>query len=290
MQPFTQTQPQFDPNFDPFDFDSQPEFAPQAQLQPQISISECEPEFVPQTQPSQPGNKRKEKAESKLWEPQEVLVLAQSWIDVSEDVKMGRNQIHDRFWMQIRARFHKGMNLEPYRNKHQVYSKWGKINKNFMLFNDLYNMKRQWKNCESDEVILEKAFNIYQKEQKNTFKFFEVWNLLKGNKKWQNLKTSDEHINNGSKQSRTSESEHTSSDARVGFDLNKDESVQVSPPPTNGKGQNKKQRQRKSIESRKQRDNNLSVLSMDTSNLTGDALQVVLQIKEDVKKRYTNLG
>lgn len=42
-------------------------------------------------------------------------------------------------------------------------------------------------------------------------------------------KTSDEHINSGSKLSRTSEYDHTTSDARVGFDLNDDESVQVTP-------------------------------------------------------------
>lgn len=169
-------------------------------------------------------------------------------------------------------------------------------------------------------MVLEKAFNIYQKEQKKTFKFFEVWNLLKSNKKWQNLKTSDEHINSGSKRSRTSEAEHTSSDARVGFDLNEDEPVQVSPPSrpmgrdkTKNKGKGKvselddlkemgynvqdiKYRINKFLklvsnrESRKQRDSDLKVLSMDTSNLTGDAVQVVLQMKEDMKKRYANRG
>ena len=57
------------------------------------------------------------------------------------------------------------------------------MNKEIMLFNSLYNnMKRQWKIGESDDVILENAFSIYQKEQNMTFKFYELWNLLKGNK------------------------------------------------------------------------------------------------------------
>ncbi|CAH1450055.1 unnamed protein product [Lactuca virosa] len=43
-------------------------------------------------------------------------------------------------------------------------------------------------------------------------------------------------------------------------------------------------------ESRKQRGNDLRVTSIDTSNLTGDVLQVVLQMKEDVKKRYGRTG
>ena len=117
------------------------------------------------------------------------------------------------------------------------------------------------------------------------------------------LKISDEHIDSESKWSRTSESEHTSSDARVGFDLNEDELVQVSPPSrpmgrdkTKNKGKGKtselddlkemgenvqgiKDRIDKFLqlasdrESRKQRDSDLRVLAMDTSNLTGDALQ-----------------
>ena len=53
---------------------------------------------------------------------------------------------------------------------------------------------------------------------------------MKDNRKWKASKTSDEHIDGGSKCSRTSKSDHTTCGARVGFDLNDDEPVQVSPP------------------------------------------------------------
>ncbi|CAH1452004.1 unnamed protein product [Lactuca virosa] len=41
-------------------------------------------------------------------------------------------------------------------------------------------------------------------------------------------------------------------------------------------------------ETRKQRDNELRVLAMDTLNMIGDALQVILAMKEEVKKRYAS--
>ncbi|XP_042752437.1 uncharacterized protein LOC111905993 [Lactuca sativa] len=176
--------------------------------------------------------KEKEKVEARCWEPLEVLVLAQSWIDISEDAAVGKDQKHNCFWIRVLHRFHKRKNHGEYHSKHQVYSKWGKINKEVsMLFNDLWNnMKRQWKSGESDELILKKALKVYQKENLKTFKFLEVWNFLKDNRKWLSSKTSDEHIDSGSKRNRTSESDHITSDARVQFDLNEDEHVPVSPP------------------------------------------------------------
>ncbi|KAL7594845.1 hypothetical protein Lser_V15G31187 [Lactuca serriola] len=158
--------------------------------------------------------------------------LAQSWIDISEDAKVGKDKKHDRFWIRVLHRFHKGMNRGEYHTKHQVYSKWGKMNKEIMLFNDLYNnVNRQWKSGESNEVILKKALKVYQKENLKAFN-----------------KTSDEHIDSGSKRNRTSEPDHTTSDARVQFDLNEDEHVPVSPPSRlMGRDKAKKQRQRQNI-------------------------------------------
>ncbi|XP_023759186.1 glutathione S-transferase T3-like [Lactuca sativa] len=137
----------------------------QTQTQPQTVVSDFEPEVVTQTQLTQATTKRKEKTEAKCWEPVEVLVLAQSWIDTSEDATVRKDQKQYRFWIRVLHSFHKGMNRGEYRSKHQVYSKWGKMNKEIMLCNDLYNnMKRQWKSGESDDIILRKALKVYQKK------------------------------------------------------------------------------------------------------------------------------
>lgn len=100
-----------------------------------------------------------------------------------------------------------------------------------MLFNDLYNkMKRPWKCGENDEVILKKALKVYHQQNKKAFKFIEFQNIVKDNKKWKMNKTSDKHIDSDLQRSRTSESNHTTSDVHVGFDLNDDELIQVTPP------------------------------------------------------------
>ncbi|CAH1442409.1 unnamed protein product [Lactuca virosa] len=90
-----------DPDFNPFDFLSQPEFVQQTQTQPETVVSDSEPEFVIETQPTRAATKRKEKAEARCWEPLEALVLAQSWIDISEDATVGKDQKHDRFWIRV---------------------------------------------------------------------------------------------------------------------------------------------------------------------------------------------
>ncbi|XP_023735860.2 uncharacterized protein LOC111883776 [Lactuca sativa] len=305
-QPHPQTPPlpQPDPDFNPFDFLSQPEFVQQTQTQPETVVSDSEPEFVTETQPTRATNKRKEKAEARCWERLEALVLAQSWIDISDDATVGKDQKHDRFWIRVLHSFHKGMGRGEYRSKHQVYSKWGKMNKEVMLFNDLWNnMKRQWKSGESDEVILQKALKVYQQENLKAFN-----------------KTFDQHIDSGSKRNRTSEFDHTTSDARVQFDLNEDEPVPVSPPSrplgrdkSKNKGKGKasdsddlkemgtnmkdiKERMDKILkiaserELRKQRESDMRILAMDTSNMTGAELEVVLAMKEEVKNRYINRG
>ncbi|KAL7585265.1 hypothetical protein Lser_V15G42690 [Lactuca serriola] len=285
-QPHPQTPPlpQHDPDFNPFDFLSQPEFVQQTQTQPETVVSDSEPEFA-------------------------------------RYATVGKDQKHDRFWIRVLHRFHKGMGRGEYRSKHQVYSKWGKMNKEVMLFNDLWNnMKRQWKSGESDEVILQKALKVYQQENLKAFKFLEVWHFLKDNKKWLSSKTFDQHIDSGSKRSRTSESDHTTSDARVQFDLNEDEPVPVSPPSrplgrdkSKNKGKGKasdsddlkemgtnmkdiKERMDKILkiaserELRKQRESDMRILAMDTLNMTGAELEVVLAMKEEVKNRYMNRG
>lgn len=58
--------------------------------------------------------------------------------------------------------------------------------------------------------------------------------------------TTEEHIDGGSKRSRTFEFDHPTSDARVGFDLNDDVSVQVSPT-SRPKVKNQRQSQRQNV-------------------------------------------
>ena len=83
---------------------------------------------------------------------------------------------------------------------------------------------------ESDDVNLKKTLKVYHQENRKAFKFTEFRNVVKDNQKWKKNKTSDEHIDSDSKRSRTSESDNTTLDARVGINFNDDELVRVIPP------------------------------------------------------------
>lgn len=134
-----------------------------------------------------------------------MFSIGTSMYQYLEYVKTGKYQKHNYSWMLVKHRFYKGINLHEYRTKDQVYLKQGKMNKEVMLFSNLYNnMKRQWRSGKSDVVILQKALKVYEQENEKPFKFVEVRNLVKNNKKWKLNKTSDNHIESGSKWSRTS--------------------------------------------------------------------------------------
>lgn len=143
---------------------------------------------------------------------------------------------------------------------------------------------------------------MYQKENKNAFKFTEFCNYVKDNQNWKKSKISDEHIVSGSKRSRTFESEYITSGAHIGIDLNDDETVQVTPPSRlMGRDEAKRKDKGKAVDSddlkvmedevngineridkilqiaskrdcRKQRDSDMKILSRDTSHLTGEEL------------------
>ncbi|XP_023735378.2 glutathione S-transferase T3-like [Lactuca sativa] len=233
-------------------------------------VSDSEPEFVAETQPTRAATKRKEKAEAKCWEPLEVLVLAQSWIDISEDATVGKDQKHDRFWIHVLHRFHKGMNHGEHRSKHQVYLKWGKMNKEVMLFNDLYNnMKRQWKSGENDDVILRKALEVYQKENPKAFKFLEFHHLPD---QWEETKQKSKGKGKG-KASDSDELKEMGADMK-GIKDRMNKILQIA----------------SERELRKQRDSDMRILSLETSHMTGDELQIISTMKEEVNKRYANRG
>lgn len=69
------------------------------------------------------------------------MALTYAWMDVSQDPIVCNDKKQDYFWRQVLKSFQKETKKEK---KDQVYFRWGKTNKKVMLFNDLYNIQRQW--------------------------------------------------------------------------------------------------------------------------------------------------
>nr|KAJ0188335.1 hypothetical protein LSAT_V11C900456340 [Lactuca sativa] len=121
------------------------------------------------------------------------------------------------------------MNLEEYRKKDQIYSKWRKVNKVVTWFNGVFSsVKRPWQSGANNRTILQKALEVYRNQKGVNFKFLHVWNILKLSKKMARVDDSETFTGGYSKRTKTSETTHSqSSDAHVGIDLNDKEPFEV---------------------------------------------------------------
>lgn len=81
-------------------------------------------------------NQMKRKCKCKGWTNKEKKALAQTWLDVSEDLTTGDDQSGPTFKRRVWKSFCASM--KECRFTSQVYSKWRTANKNSMEFNDIY--------------------------------------------------------------------------------------------------------------------------------------------------------
>lgn len=101
------------------------------------------------------------KAAPQPWTTEEETVLARVWVDVPEDLKVGKNQDTSTFSGKLLGIFSWKWIVETI-GKDQIYLKWWKINKVVMEFNVLFStVKRQWQSGANDKTILQKALSLY---------------------------------------------------------------------------------------------------------------------------------
>lgn len=76
------------------------------------------------------------------------------------------------------------MNREDYRKNDRIYSK---------------RRNENGKYGENDELILQKALSFYRSQKGTTFKYLQVWNIMKLSKKWQDIKSLETFTDGSSK-------------------------------------------------------------------------------------------
>ncbi|XP_023745124.1 glutathione S-transferase T3-like [Lactuca sativa] len=198
--------------------------------------------MVPETQPTPPPQRRKGKKQAcegvaqpgrqkpTAWLPHEELVLVKSWADISEDSIQGNVQLGDHFWFRILERFREELEkCDDYRTKHQMNSKFREIAKGVSKINGLYNnLKTQRKSSQGDEQILQEALQFYLEEVGKPFKWHDCWKLLVRCPGWKKYEQDFVFGVQQSKRTKTGSSGYaTSSDARVGLDLNQDDELEL---------------------------------------------------------------
>ncbi|KAL8232409.1 hypothetical protein R6Q57_002187 [Mikania cordata] len=149
----------------------------------------------------------RKKAPAKCWSDEEEVVLARSWLTISENPDVGKAQKRDGFYRKlffniVTDHFHHLMN-DKSRTVDQIYSKWNNMNSSIKKCNGFYqqaSMNR--KSGEGDEQVLKKAMKNYKSVVKsNGFAHIQAWemvvshNLQQKSRSHESMGSANAHIN-----------------------------------------------------------------------------------------------
>ena len=121
-------------------------------------------------------------------------ILAQSWVNVSEDAEIGNAQRLDAMWKRIADDYNKNRPANcPVRRWDLLKTHFYTLQRFVSAFNGLYNqMKRDWGSGQSDVDILMHAMKEWaQSHNNNAFTHLGMWNTLKESPKWINQQERD---------------------------------------------------------------------------------------------------
>ncbi|GKD95760.1 hypothetical protein Tco_1379657 [Tanacetum coccineum] len=93
------------------------------------------------------------------WNNNEEILLAESWIEHSQDANIGKDQHDDIYWTMILSDFN-SRTTAPSRTKNMVTEKWIRMHCDFQGFNGIYKHLNR-KSGESDADLVENAKTAY---------------------------------------------------------------------------------------------------------------------------------
>ncbi|GJT56369.1 hypothetical protein Tco_1273856 [Tanacetum coccineum] len=199
MQQMHQQQPQQLPN----QFTtSQPHSEQQSHhLEVEDTEDEDEPVPTPTSKPSRgvrlkskaKKNKEKEPPLEKqkrirnAWTQDEELLLAECFIQVSEDPKTGCDQKRDTFWYKIQNVYNTEAKKKGFteRTKNMLTGKWTPMNASVLKFNQLVQ-ETAVHSGENDDDHMSRVHTLYDATVGGEFKHRSAWLFLKGKHKWTN--------------------------------------------------------------------------------------------------------
>ncbi|GJT89327.1 hypothetical protein Tco_1071044 [Tanacetum coccineum] len=125
-----------------------------------------------------------------LWIQGEELLLAESFIQISEDPKTGSDQNNDTFWYKILDVFNEETkkNNYPSRTKNMLTGKWTLMNRYVQKFNSLVQ-ETLVMSGENDEDWMTMVEILFKTHTGSEFKHKSAWLFLKDKHKWKNLES-----------------------------------------------------------------------------------------------------
>ncbi|GJX16369.1 hypothetical protein Tco_0217201 [Tanacetum coccineum] len=194
------TQPHFFPQQS-----SQPSFFSQQSSQPQcFPQHSSQPQFkIPQAQePREPKRKQKRTGKQPVieldkgdenedmetrrlnirWNNKEEILLAEAWIEHSQDNNIGKDQRDEIYWNKIIEDFH-DRTTGPVRTKNMLTGKWTRMHGDCQRFNAYYKQANR-KSGENEADLIETVKTVYLERVGKKFQYPHVWKILKEYPKW----------------------------------------------------------------------------------------------------------
>ncbi|GJZ49229.1 hypothetical protein Tco_0603419 [Tanacetum coccineum] len=117
------------------------------------------------------------------WNNNEEILLAESWIEHSQDTNIGKDQHEDFYWNLIMSDFNSRTTAPP-RTKNMMTGKWTRMHCDCQRFNGIYKHLINCKSGESDADLVENGKTAYIDRYGKKILYPHVWNILKNYPKW----------------------------------------------------------------------------------------------------------
>ena len=177
---------------------SQPQNFPQYSSQPQFKIPQAKEPREPTRKQKKTGKKPvieldegddnvgNEDVETKRinirWNEKEEILLAQAWIEHSQDANVGKDQKDELYWNKIYEDF-QARTRGPARTKNMLTGKWGRMHGDCQRFNAYYKQANR-KSGENEDDVIESVKTVYYERVGRKFQYPSVWKILKSYPKW----------------------------------------------------------------------------------------------------------
>ncbi|GJT51924.1 hypothetical protein Tco_0978081 [Tanacetum coccineum] len=156
--------------------------------QPSHEIQEEEDKTEPVLTPSskKPGSRGKH----------EELLLAECFIQISEDPKIGSDKKNDTFWYKILDAYNDQAGKRGFliRTKNMLTRKWTPMNPEVGKFNSLVNETNAMSE-ENDNNLMTRIEILYRAYEKSDSKHKSAWSFLKDKHKWNNPESTNARRN-----------------------------------------------------------------------------------------------
>ncbi|GKA10198.1 melanoma-associated antigen 8 isoform X1 [Tanacetum coccineum] len=123
------------------------------------------------------------------WNNKEEILLAEAWIEHSQDANIGKEQRDEIYWNKIFEDFHDRI-TGPARTKNMLTGKWTRMHGDCQRFNAYYKQANR-KSGENEADLIETVKTVYLERVGKKFQYPHMWKILKEYPKWDAAKPID---------------------------------------------------------------------------------------------------